>query len=429
MKKLIILNISAFVTIILLSHSALASDNCRSVVLPESHIIDKYMAEKYPELKFVIEDTSKFQLEIESRFEAQKLIDPKNPHGFSFKEVAIPTVEYAVSGIATKLKSLDSFKTKLQGLINSKNPWNKLFRKKIQRKLLELEIAEKYLIDLKAEGQKYLSENQITYRQSVEFLYFFSRAIGHFDARQFPFFSRMFLAVDRHLQGYEQYSMQTEYDLYKNRQFSVFQKESPVAGFKEAAKSFELAFADKNRLGTIFVPSHVSIDRDILIRLMNKNVNIIGVTVDPIAADGFLRPSGDFWIHDVRHESAKYQKREDYILHKQPTDEQILSLDKLQEKWMIELHQNMSKIENPHLKEAVSLMIFNYHHDRGYPMIPSTWINGKHNFVMHGLMTMLVVSGQGVGYWFPVTNTLKARTWINNFWLERLSEENAVFGL
>jgi len=74
-------------------------------------------------------------------------------------------------------------------------------------------------------------------------------------------------------------------------------------------------------------------------RLMPKSIEIVGVTAQPIMADGFLRPGGDFWMHDVRHSSVKLQKRQRYIERHQLGEAQMRALDAKAEEWANELEQ------------------------------------------------------------------------------------------
>jgi hypothetical protein len=149
----------------------------------------------------------------------------------------------------------------------------------------------------------------------------------------------------------------------------------------------------------------------------------VGVTPKPIQADGFLRPSSDFWIHDLRHESAKFHKKKIYLENNKidPRNEKKLN-DQL-DHWYLELDNAALKIQDPELKSAVELLTFNFYHDRGYPIAPSTFINADVKAVHFGLLVLLKASKVGVDFKNPVKNLKAAEKWLKDYWLAKLPEE------
>jgi hypothetical protein len=235
------------------------------------------------------------------------------------------------------------------------------------------------------------------------------------------------LSIDNRLQGYKQLPIDREYALYRERKFMFFQMSSTVRTFKAVEQSFAKAFSNPHFLERIVVPINDVIDRDILYALVPSSIDLEGLTYDPIAADGFLRPSGHFMNHDRRHNSVKTVERLRYIQSKNPTIAQMRLIMELQDKWDLELQQAIAKIQDPDLREAVDLTAFNWHHDRGYPYTPSVWLETKKNAVIYALDFTLILSGQGTRFKNVMKNTKSANAWLDDFWVERLPDEVAVF--
>jgi hypothetical protein len=389
-------------------------------------IINKSMVAKYPKLEFVLRSPNDFIQEMRSRFNDLKKTNPEAPHLFDYSEIGIPAVEYARMELNKKISRLILSKEKLEIALNTGNPLN-LFRKQfLTKEIQEISIGLQYLNDLLAESEAILKTGKINYLKSISYLYYFTRAIGHFDNDGLSLFKKMALRVDRSFQGYKQLSIQNEYSMYKSHKFELFQRKSTVSGFVNSESNFVNAFSRKDFLETIIVPSAVALDRDILMRLMSKEINIVGLTSEPVDADGFSRPGGDFWMHDLRHETGKMFEIKNYRERFFLTEDQIKKLDLLQDYWYIDLENSIAKIDDINLKAAVELMAFNYHHDRGFPLIPSLWIHRDTDKIGYALVFILTVSGQSAGYKGLIKNSKAATTWLDQFWKTHLSEEQLV---
>jgi hypothetical protein len=309
-----------------------------------------------------------------------------------------------------------------------KRLWSTLSGK--SRRLREYEVALQYYKGLHREATSVITAGKISYQQTYELSYFFSRAIGHFDTRALSIKDRMLLPIDRHLQGYKQLRISREFKMYKNREFKVFQKNSPVDGFKEVSKSFERAFKNPNKLEAIIVPTGAFLGTDVFMRLLSHDIFLIGVTPKPVRADGFVRPGGDFWMHDIRHSSSIFGRKKAYEKQNKLTPKATRALQGRMDVWRSELKHELRGVTDKKLKAAIRMMSFNYHHDRGYPMVPSSYLAKSPGKVPYLLYLTLKVSGQLEFARFdkPLVNMRDAHKWLRSFWLKRLSQEEQITG-
>ncbi len=369
--------------------------------------LNSFMSAKYPKLAQVVKDPDAFIAEMRGRFNEHKILHPDSPHGFDYSDLGLPLVKDLLENLDKKIEELTSYSGS-----------------KIRNS--ELRVGLQYLKDLKAEADSILKKGAVSYRGLIEFCYFYSRAIGHFDTRFYRTSQRLLLRVDRSIEGYRQLSIEAEYSLYRLRKFEVFQLKSSSTGFNLSSAPFETAFLNKDELKQVWVPTNAALERDIFMRMMFKDIHFVGVTYDPILADGFLRPGGDFWMHDVRHEAAKYFEKWRYIAQKNLSEAQVSSIDSKVDQWALDLSAAMSKVRDHDLQEAIELIAFSYHHDRGFPLIPSVYLSRKRDGFEHALYTMMKVSGQGVAFEMPIYNLEKAHAWLTKFWTNRLPQEKEI---
>lgn len=382
-------------------------------------LLNDQMSEKFPDLKVILKDPDEFVSTMEQRFQAQKKLTPNNPYLFDYSEVSLPVFKKMDAGIADKLTELKAIKEKLktEGKFSS-------LRKKYPEE--ELDTTIKYLEDLKKDISQKISEGKINYQDSIQLSYFYGNAIGNFDTREMSFLNRTLLKIDRHIEGHKPKSIAEEYEAYKKRDFHLFQEGevSGSSGYQAAQGPYSDAFHDKDKLQTLIVPNDDALDCDIFMRLMSREkINIVGVTPRPIQADGFLRPSADFWIHDLRHESAKFHKKKMYLEKNKinPADEKKVN-DQL-DHWYLEMADATNKIKDKDLKNAVDLLIFNFYHDRGYPIAPSSFLNADLNNVHYGLVALLKISKTGLEFKNPIKNLKAAEKWLTDYWTKKLPEE------
>lgn len=388
-------------------------------------------SEKYPNFEAILKDPKDYFESIKVRFIAQKALTPNDPYRFDFSEYGMPVIKELRIQLDIKegefIADIDRLKLADE---NSMAPeWFKasfpqLFAKK---KLLEdQQLGLKYLEEVKLELDSYLKHQAIDYRALQEISFFYSRMAGMFDEKKLNIRDRIMLAIDRHLQGYNKLTVEEEYSLYKERNFKVFHKHSPVEGFIKAEDLFERAFADQDEFKILSLPTPEHLGPDIFMRLLAHDIYINGISLNPAAADGFVRPSGDFWLHDLRHSSAVYEERLRYMNKYDLSEGQYEQLQKRMDRWKIELDAERKKIENKELKYAIGFFMFNFHHDRGIPMVPSSYLRKKADYVPYLLYAMLKVSKQHVGFKKPHKTLTEAYDWLQDFWLKRLHEEMEI---
>ena len=375
-------------------------------------LLNTKMSSKVPDLKVILKDPDEFVATMEARFEAQKKLTPNNPYLFDYTEIAFPLFKKMNKGVSEKLVELKAIREKLktEGMFSA-------LKKTYPED--ELNTTIKYLEDLEKDIGKKIADGKINYQDTVELSFFYGNAIGHFDTRQMTFLNRSLLKFDRYLEGHQPKSISEEYEAYKKREFHLFQEGqvSGSSGYQAAEGPFTEAFHDKNKLQTLIVPNDDELDCDIFMRLMSREkINIVGVTP---------RPSADFWIHDLRHESAKFHKKKMYLETNKITPDNEIKLNKQLDHWYLELDDAVTKIKDPELKKAVDLLTFNFYHDRGYPIAPSTFLNADLNNVHFGLVALLKISKTGLEFKNPVKNLNAAEKWLKDYWVKKLPEEES----
>jgi hypothetical protein len=377
-------------------------------------------------LAFLLEDPDRFIDQMNARFEKQKGVHPDNPYGFDYSEVGVPMMAYMKTGITKKIEALN-------GILEEKSKagaLQKLGASLRRYPTKEVKIALRYLDDLSREADGYLRKRSVSYEQMIHFSNFYSRAIGHFDQRKQNFLKRLLLKGDNLTGGYKQLSIEDEYSMYLKKDYRLFQQGTFSLEKQGPKDSYSEAFTDQQKLRAILVPTNAELDYDVLMRLMSRHqVSLIGITYEPTLADGVLRPAGQFWFHDIRHEAMKFFKKTAYILkhHLDEKPEKLKMLNLLSDQWNEELEQSTEKIKDPELRETVRFLAFNFHHDYGNPTIPSVYMDWKGDFNIYLLYVASKLSGQDVAkYGRPLRNIAQAKKWMRDFWSARAAQENAL---
>jgi hypothetical protein len=292
-----------------------------------------------------------------------------------------------------------------------------------------------HLKDLRAAIRRPLAAGKVDYHRMLELGYYVSRAMGRYDMRQLNVRDKVMLAVDRALQGHRTSSIAAERAGFKAGEMSVFDAMSPVAGFRSSMGPFEKAYLNPDKLEMITLPTSEALGTDVFMRLSNHPIFLVGVTQQPIAADGFVRPSADFWLHDIRHNSAIFATHQAYAKRNGLTPEAAAKLSKQIDVWRQDLLAAQAKIAAPELKKAVRFFEFNYHHDRGYPLVPSSYTDAPANpeRLANLLHRTLKLADQRMEddmnvFANPKATIHRAFEWLHGFWSARLPEERALLG-
>lgn len=372
---------------------------------------------KYPHLAPVLKDPDAFMASMRGRFEAQKQIPGADPYAFDFSEWGVPALEGLSRSIAEKTAELDPF---LARLLPTRD-------KGVEEHIQVAGLLDEMKRDIDGLLEQQKSGEPLPYRRVQELSFYVARTIGLVDVPKMGLRDRFFLEVDRYLQGFQKGTFETEATRYRENDFSVFQKTSPVDGFRNAAGTFEGAFFNPERLEMLALPTIDELGAEPFTRLAPYNIFILGVTKDPAAADGFVRPGGDFYIHDLRHSSAIFHRRRAYETEHGLEQPQIDKLAKRADLWKVELDAARGQIPDKQLRWAIGFVMFNFHHDRGFPMVPSSYEQDTAvDMVPKLLYAMLKMSGQPVGFDKPQQTLEKAMDWLQAFWEPRREQEQAI---
>ncbi len=408
------------------------------------------MAMKYPGLALVLKDPDAFLAKMSERFEEQKKLTPNDPYSFDFKEYGLPFLKTLGDKIGGKIEALKAEQEKLQNTfflspaaigrterikergVWSCNPFPAFPPAQIGRteRIKERGVGIEFLQALKAESDKLAQGGEVSYKRIQEIGHFAAYALGHFDHEKLSLGQRAFLEIDRHIEGHEDVTIQEQFRRYQNNEFTVFQGKAGSKGYDRVEKQYVDGFQNPDKLEMLNLPSMDELGGDIFMRMMNHPIYIAGVTDNPIPADGFVRPGGDFFLHDVRHNSGIFVERKDYIERNQMTPEQVKKMDKRGELWYREYKDAVENISDPGLKGSVELVGFNFHHDRGHLMMPSNYLKDGAGPVPRALYVALKVSGQGKEYGVDkgLPNLNRGHEWLQNFFLSRLDQEIEILG-
>lgn len=381
------------------------------------------LAAKYPSLALVLKDPDAFRDSTKAKFAAQKMAAPENPYGFDFSDYGLPVMQDFQKALEAEI---DKVEGALKELNDGEWSWVPSFLSGHDAAVKEHETGLALLNALKTEVEGHLEKGSIDYKRTQELGFFVARALGHFDMDQIGLRDRTLLKADRYMQGYESLSIEEELARYKANDFSVFQKESPVEGFKLVHQSFEDAFFNPDAMEMVSLPTCEHLGPGVFMRMSSYDMFVMGVAAEPEAADGFVRPGGDFWLHDVRHSSSIFGKRKMYEMEHGLSELQQHKLQKKIDLWKTELNAERKKVPSKELRYAIGFFMFNYHHDRGLPMVPSSYHKEKVDHVPRLLYAMLQVSDQPIGFEKPMETLTAAYDWLQDFWLSRLPEEQAI---
>jgi hypothetical protein len=106
----------------------------------------------------------------------------------------------------------------------------------------------------------------------------------------------------------------------------------------------------------------------------------------------------------------------------------MAKLAKMQDRWKVELDAARADIPDKKLRWAIGMYLFNMHHDRGIPMVPSNYLTGdKSDFVPKLLALYLRLSGQPLGF-DHINNTVnRAHDFVRANMLKHLDEERSLW--
>ena len=409
----------------------------RIAITPEQKAVhDKAnvkQADQNSAVAMVLRDPRAFKKDLEARFQAQKAITPEDPYQFELKDYGIPVLQDIEGHLSAEIGKLEEkmgltpktaaertgVKAAFAAIGDFFNPFQWMADK-------NYDVGLKYLKELKADVGGHIKDDSISYRRLQELAAYSATALGHFDDEDLNLKDRSMLVIDRHLLGKESGSIAEEYQRYKDNDFQLFRKEAGDSGIRMAQDHFVDDFFNPDQLKLVSLPVARSLGPGVFMQLLPHDMFLMGVTPEPESADGFNRPGGDFYLHDMRHSSSIYTKRKIYEKEHNLSDSQKEKLEVMQSVWKAEMNEEKKKIESKEMRYAIGFLGFNHHHDRGIPQLPSSFLAEDHGKVANKLHLALRVSEQPIGFDNPKQTINEAYDWLKNFWLERLPQEEAI---
>lgn len=416
----------------LASPGLVSTDEQRSIY----HLRNERQAQQNPQMAEVLRDPAAFFAKLESRFEAQKALTPEDPYAFEFADYGLPVLEDLSEALgqedAKLLKSVQLDALRKTGgksalLASSKtSPVTRFFKPFAVKKENERTLGRKFITELKKDIDSHLKSGEISYRRLNELAYFSARALGHFDHQELSAFDKTMLKIDRHFLGYNKNTIEGEYEKYLSNDAKVFAKPAGRRQIEWVSEAYETASNNLEKFEIANLPVARSVGPGAFMQLQPHDVYLMGVSAEPEAADGFNRPGGDFFLHDARHAAMIFTKRKLYEQHHNISPTQAQRLEVMTSVWKQEMVKEKKKLEDKELSYAIGLLSFNTHHDRGFPQLPSSFIEDDRDNVALALHAALKISGQPTGFSQPKKTLNQAYDWLREFWLERLPQEEAI---
>lgn len=378
------------------------------------------IVDKYPQFKDLLSNPQKYFKKMSGRFEMQKISDPAHLYDFDFSEWSLPLFQDMHRLLLIKRADVSNRIETLRA--NSVSAW--LHRNKIAKAELGIVYFEQLLKELEA----HLKNGKASYRETFELSYFYSRAAGLFDVETLKLLSlpeRLTLKLDAYTEGFREQSVQEEYELYLQRKMILFDKNSPISTWQAAAEPFTNAIFNKNKFEVLILPTTEPLGNDIFMHLLSSEIYLIGVGTNPIAADGYFRPSGLFFLHDLRHASFMYYRT---ILYKQQHDlsrEHIDELSLFMAEQIDQLDAELASMQDRDLVGAIQFYLFNQHHDGGYHFAPSNYLTNNAYHAPFILYIQMKLAGQKREF-NSMKDIARAREWLKAFWIKRVAAEQEL---
>jgi hypothetical protein len=427
MKQLLFSFIAGIAVVLLsgLGSQALAQSTCAEIfATPKMTAYETQnlkLAKAYPKFKTMLSDPQKYFNDMTARFEIQKKLSPESPYDFEFSEWALPLFS-EMHGLLTIKRAEVAGELSRMSSGQLGRLWN---RKKIADIKVGLEFYDLLLQELESHQKK----GFVTYRETFELSYFYSRASGLFDIsvlKRLNLRDRLTLKLDEYTEGFEEQSVRDELERYRRRDLVLFDKKSPIATWQAAAKPFETAVFDKTKLEVLILPTTEALDRDIFIHLMSSEIYLVGVTTSPIAADGYLRPGSLFFMHDLRHSSFMYYRN---LLYRQKyglTRAQVDELSRMMAEYVEQFDAELTQIADRNLVGAIIYYSFNQHHEGGYHFSPANYQSNNAFHAPFILYAQMKMAGQNTHGFDSVKDIVRARKWVQDFWLKRVASEKLL---
>lgn len=402
-------------------------EQLRSDLLRNYQNRNEVLSKRYPKLSFVFKDPEAFISTMKERFEQQKKLTPEDPRVFNFPEAASTMHEIK--------EDLGLFRAELisQLQLHKNSLRNKVAHSLLNKRSSPVETINKvlrYVGKVERDIQHMIDTNTYPYRDTIYTLYYYSRIRGFFQFKDLNTYYQISKYLDMNMHGYRRLDIDAELRLYKAKDSPIVQVRSGkiATEFRLAELPFRRTFERKDTLEYVIIPSVQALGSSAFLHVLPHNLHFLGATNTPVAADGFKRPGGLFWMHDVRHEADRYMKINAYRKAQNLSKKQDEQMTLLMHQWQAEFLNMKNSIQDHNLKAAVEHYHFYTHHDVGVPMIPSMFLNHhmKGVKVYYAFLLHKKWSGQGPEYKKWVKTTRQAQDVLTKFWEERLHLETGL---
>lgn len=388
---------------------------------------NEVLAKRYPQLEYIFKDPEAFVQTMKQRFEAQKRITPEDPRLFDFPEAATTMKDIRAD--------LETFRQEVAvDLRSSKDTFrNRLAHTFLGRRSSKVETLSKtlsYIHKLQRDLDVMIESNHYPYRDTVYTLYYYSRIRGIFQFKDLSTYYQVAKYIDMSMHGYRRLNIDAELNLYKAKESPIIQVRSGKIAheFRVAEVPFRESFERLDTLDFVIIPSTHALGSSAFMHVLPHKIHFLGATNTPVPADGFNRPGGLFWMHDVRHEADRFMKMTSYRKANNMTAKQEETMALLSQQWQADFLKLKNSITDPELKASVEHYHFYTHHDVGVPLVPSMFLSHHKDgmAVYYAFLFHKRNAGQEIGFknWFA--NTRKTQEILTKFWQERLPLEQQL---
>lgn len=388
---------------------------------------NEILVKRYPQLEFVFRDPEGFVKTMQSRFEAQKKITPEDPRMFNFPEAKVTMQEIRVD--------LEKFRQELTVELQTQKETfrNRLSHLVLHRRATKVETLTKtlkYINKLQTDIDRMVTADHFPYRDTVYTLYFYSRVRGLFQFKELGTYYQVAKYIDMWMHGFRRLNVDQEIRLYEAKNNPLLQVRSGKIAqeFRTAELPFKDAFERVDKLEYVIIPSVYALGSSAFMHVLPHKIHFIGATNTPIHADGFSRPGGLFWMHDVRHEADRYMKVNAYRKAQNLTARQEETLSLYTHQWHADFLNMKNAVSNADVKAALDHYHFYTHHDVGVPLIPSMFLNHHRDglSVYYAFLFHKKAAGQTPNFNKWLASTQQAQKLLEQFWTERLAQEKSL---
>jgi len=380
------------------------------------------LAQKYPELKYLLRDPQGFTDEVRLRFDLQKMKDPSKPLEFDYSEMGVPLLRDMISMMN---KAIGDVEAKKLGIIE------RIFQK--EKAIENKEIRIRFMKELRDLMDEKVALNYVSYKDAIDLSYYHSRIVSYKGETKEPYYNQIASRIFRKgIGANDAFTLKEEYRLFLARKErntiggNEFFSRSPMfGGYVEAREHYIGLLDDPDNINVIILPHAGDLEEDVLLWLNVYDVRLIGVTDQNIEADASVMSSAAFWFHDLSHDMLIRRKHDDYF--SKLTSNQKEMIKSRMETWRIQVDEMISNVKDEQLKRALLFVDWVTHHDVGYPQVPSIYRAPKAPAFAQQIYIGMLMTGQGrdLGK-TPWRSIQGAYEHLQKFWFQFYEEEMSI---